>query len=453
MGTISSSLVAQVAAAVLAFGIAAGAQEPLVRTGPHFAVHFHAGALPGPLAARLVDDALAVAEGTWLSLEKLLGLRTLEPSALHVYAEEPEFRALEKQHRPTGLPRESLVLLEPRQAHVLLWPRLSLQAYQIVGVPEPLRQAIVSDCAQLAAAQHSSAAIEDPWLAEVFAYAVLEGMINPKHEFGLEPAYDTRRLVIYHDYEQRRPRELRGTILDFSVATTKQEVELQEEKKCLMAQMMAATGGSWAKKLLGSTPKKDTPRAVLRNDSVDSVLGSKWPRIESQFTKMCQKIKPVWRESSPMAALRDGRLLVVGDPDHAAQFHALKPPPAGGYAIRGTFEVKPCGEDSFRLQVDWDEQSMIGCFFGVGRVRVERWNIGDGKWDKLAEGKAPITAGVPFEGAVEVGATVRVLVGGNEYCNWEPGDRKMHGLWSFGTNDCVVLVEKLRIEPLVAGKK
>ncbi|HEX5052659.1 MAG TPA: hypothetical protein VFZ65_12860 [Planctomycetota bacterium] len=452
MGTYLRWRMVRLATLAVAFAGAAAAQEPLVRTGEHFVVHFHTSKLPGALAARLADDALAAAESTWPAIDKLLGLRSLTPPVLHVYAEPEQFRALEQQHRAGLLPVESFALLGSAEAHLLLWPQLSQKALEITGLPDTTRQAIMSRSAQLAAAAHSNAAIEDPWLAEVFGYAVLEGLVNPKQEFGIEPAYDTRRMLLHYDFEQRNPRELHGTILDFDEPKTPRESEAQEENKCIMAQMMAASGGTWAKKLLGSTAKKGSPRVVTRVDAVEKVLGTKWLRTESLFAKLCQKVKPVWRESAPMAALRGDRLLVVGDPDRAAQFHALLPPPDGAYAIRGRFEVKPCGEDSFRLQIDWDEKSMIGCWFGVGRVRVERWNIG-GDWEQLAEGKAPILAGVPFEGAVEVGDTVRVLVDGHEYCAWERGDRKMHGLWSFGVNDCVTFVEKLRIEPLHAAKK
>ena len=109
--------------------------------------------------------------------------------------------------------------------------------------------------------------------------------------------------------------------------------------------------------------------------------------------------------------------------DTPASFSALAPPPGDRYAIRATCRVQPCSLDSFRIQLDWNQDSMIGCYFGVGAVSVERWEVGTSQWHRLARAEAPIRAGQPFELAVEVGQEVRHLVDGNEYVKWDRGDR------------------------------
>lgn len=430
----------------LAAAVAAQAAEPLQRAGEHFAVRLHPGALSAPLAGQLADASLAAAESAWPTIGKLLGAKNPTPPVLHVYADEPAYRALEREHAP-GFERPSFARLAEQAAHVLLWPGLSAQALAIVGLPDSTRQQLIGCAAQLVAAQHARIAVEEPWLAEVFAYAVRESIVHPKRAFGREPDFDSRRLLLHHDLAQGKLRELRGSYMDFSTPTTKQQFDAQEESKCLMAQMMADSGKGWAKKLLPSSCKDEgKPRAIVRTNAVERVLGTNWTKIESHFSELCMKVAPVWRAAGPMAAATDGGMLVVGTQDTPASFSALAPPPGDRYAILAKCKLAPCASDSFRIQLDWNEASMIGCFFGVGAVSVERWEVGTSSWTPLAKGKAPIVAGQPFELAVEVGPTVRLSVDGHEYAQWDRGDRTMQGLWSVGVNDCVVWIDGLRIE-------
>ncbi|HEX6812828.1 MAG TPA: hypothetical protein VF384_14475 [Planctomycetota bacterium] len=441
-----------VAAAALLTVTRAQSAEPLVRPGAHFVVHFHGGKLPAALAGKLADESLAAAESAWAKIAELLSLREQKPPAVHVYAEEAAFRAVEKRLGGGGVPVESLGKLDAQEAHVLMWPQLSEKALAIVGLPSPTAQAIVSRAAQLSAAQQAPAAVKDPWLAEVFAYAVLESIVNPKHTFGLEPAYDTRRSFYFQLLEARQPPQLKSMVLDFEVPATRRDHDDEEERKCTMAQMMSATGGTWAKKLLSKPAKKITARVEARLQAIESVLGDNWVRTESLFSKMGQIVKPVWKENLPMTAVRGKRLMMAGNDDHTASFHAVQLPPKSDYAIRGTFELHPCGDDSCRVQLDWDEKSMIGVFLRVGKWQVKRWQTG-GDWEQLKEGNAPIAPKQPFEVGVEVTkAAVRVLIGGVEVGTWPCGDRAMRGRWLMAVNDAVLFLENLRLEPLAAKK-
>ncbi|HEU4420301.1 MAG TPA: hypothetical protein VFT55_15295 [Planctomycetota bacterium] len=449
MGTRSCSrmaLAAAAAASLLAVA-PAQAQATLDRSGAHFAVHFHPGALPQALAARLADESLAAAESAWAKTAEWLSLREQKPPAIHVYAEVAAYRAVEKQHGGGAVPIESMARLEAQEAHVLLWPQLSNEALAIVGLPSSTSQAILQRAAQLSVAQFAPTAVKDPWLAEVVGYGVLESIVNPGHKFGLEPAYDTRRSFYFQLLEDRQPPQLKSMVLDFEVPATRRDHDDEEERKCTMAQMMAATGPGWAKKLLAKTKRKVTARVDTRFAAIESVLGTDWVKIESLFSKLGQNVKPVWKENLPMTALRGTRLLMAGNDNHTASFHAVQLPKKGSdYTVRATFELHPCGDDSCRLQLDWDEKSMIGVFFGPGKFQVKRWATG-GDWQMLKEGKAPIVAKQPFEAAVEVGKTqLRVLVGGAEVGTWPCGERGMHGRWLMAVNDCVVWIENLRIE-------
>lgn len=437
-----------------AASIAQDTTPAIVRTGAHFEVHFHSHATDGAVAGKVADEALAAAERTWPAISKLLKMRKATAPTLHLYADMETFRKLEKEHTKNQVPLESFVRLAEQEAHVLLWPQLTPAALAVVGLPETTRQAVMQRSAQLMAAQRCSLAVADPWMAEVFAYVVLEGLVNPKHEFGVDLAYDTRRAVLAHDLKHGNPRELRGSFMDFSIAATRAEHDLQEEKKCLMGQVMAAMNKKWAQKLLPpQKPKKkkmEVPRVTIRGAAVRRVLGKSWTKIESQFSEVCNDVAPVWRVTGAMAAAHKDGLIAAGNSDHTAAFSSQQDLPDGDYVIRSTCKLHPSGEDSFRIQLDWDQKSMIGCFFGVGRVQVKRWSP-EKNWELLAEGQAPVHANVAFEVAVEAGQKIRLLVNGNSYVEWDRGDREMRGTWSVGINDCVVWLNKLRLEPL--GKK
>lgn len=426
------------------------ASAPIGRTGAHAVVQLHPGALAPALAERLADEAQRAAESAWPVIDDWLGTKLQKPVRLHVYADEPAYRAAATANG-ASLPLESFARLAEGEAHVLLWPLLSVKATALVGLPEPTRQELIARCAQLAAVQAAPFAVADPWLGEVFGYAVLEEIVNPKHQFGCDPAYDARRAKVWQKLVDRQPVLLQPRILDFAARTTRAEHDDHETDKCLVARMLAASGKGWAKKLFTKPPKKATTRSEIRSAAVDRVLGTDWLKTESLFTKHCQTIRPVWRETAPMASWRDGKLWLAGTAEKAQQMQALEPPPSGDYRIRGRFTISPCNDSTFRLQLDWRDNSMIGCFFGVDVYSIEKWTTGN-EWETLAQGKAPIAAGKPFDAAVEVGKQVKLFVDGVEIASWDPGARTMRGHWSVGVNDCVVQVEGLQLEA-IAGKR
>lgn len=428
--------------------------QNVARSGEHFSVSFAGGALPAGLTAKLADQAVAAAEESWPAVSQLLGMRKATPPMLHIHTDVAAYRKLEQEFAPKKLPQPFFVRLEEQEAHLLLWPALSQQALEVVGLPGTTRQMLLRAGAQLMAAQYSSAAAADPWLAEVFAYAVLEGIVNPKHEFGCDPAYDSRRLLLCADLEQGQDRELRGTYMDFSLPTTQLEADKQEEQKCIMSQMMAGTKKGWARKLLPKSSKRASRKSkkrqpvVTRAKAVAAVLGKRWSKIESSFSTMCMKVQPVWRADGPTFTRHELGMLAVGTKDTPASCRARQAPDAVPYAIRAKCKLQPCGDNAFRVHLDWDQSTLIGCFFSVGEVSVRRWQVGTSDWHELAKGKAPIYAGQSFEAAVEVTDTVRLLVNGLEYAKWDRGSRAMTGTWSVSVSDCVLWIEQLRIESL-----
>jgi hypothetical protein len=450
MGTEALRIVRLAMLAVCAAPLPAQEGAPVVRTGAHFAVHVHPGALAAPLVARLADSSLAAAESCWPLLEKLLGVKAGKPLPVHLYVEETPYRNLAKAAGISAF-RDAFADTGKLEAHALVWPRLSAQALEIVGLPETTAHEVVRCAAALVAAQSSPAAVADPWLGEVFAWGLLEELVNPQDQWGVDPAYDTRRQPLIRKLELGELLQISGTILNFQVAATRDAAEEVDGHQCLLARALRATGKDWAKKLLAKPPKKAGSRAEVRQAAIDRAFGTDQVKIDSQFIKLHQHSKPQWRITAPMAARRDGKLWCAGTQELSAQIQAVQRPPANGdYAVRGTFELRPCRDDAARIQLDWDGKSMVGFFFGVGKWRVETWQLG-GEWQQVATGPAPIRAGAPFDAAVEVvGKEARLFVGGQQVGTWDTGARTMRGIWSFGVSDCVVLVDKLRLEPLGA---
>jgi len=442
MGTIAPWCV-RVAVPCLLLAVLAS-QSPLVRTGPHFAVHLHATSLPAPLAERLADRALAAAESVWTRCEQTIGAKPGKVVTVHLHGDEPAFRNAQRAAGVSAF-RDAYVRPDGPEAHVLLWPTLSNAALELVGLPDPTAHEVIRSAAMLVAASHSAAVVADPWLGEVFAWGVLEEMVNPQHAFGVDPAYDTRRQPLVRKLDAREALVLKGTILDFEVAPSREAAEEDDGHQCLLARTMAAHHKDWAKRLLDKPSKRAGSRAEIRTAAVERALGTNWIKTDALFTKLHQHAQPRFQLTAPMAANRDGKLLCAGVPQKSMQFQSVVLPPSGDYAVRGRFTIQPCGDDAFRIQLDWNQKSMVGFFFAVGKWSIESWEVG-GEWKTLASGKAPIHRNVPFDAAVEVGRNVRMLVSGAEIAAWDPGERTMRGRWSVGVNDCVVTIEGLRCE-------
>jgi hypothetical protein len=421
-----------------------GAQTALERGNEQVRLLMQPGALEPALASRLADAALVAATSAWAPVQALWAPKLTSPIELQLHADAPTFRALEQK---AGITVPDELWFDPATGvvHVLLLAGLSPQARSMVGLGST--ESVLVRAAVLGfAAKSSPLVVADPWLGEVLGWAVLEANSNPKHAYGLDPGYDTRRLPLWRAHAEGKFDELKSKVMDFAVATTVEQQATLWADQCVMARTMAATGKDWAKKLLGKPPKKVPPRGEVRAAAVERVFGSDWRKSDALYQRLHANCAPRWQLLAPMATVRDGRLQCVGGTTTSMQFQANELPPPGDYTIRGSFELQPCGDDACRIQLDWDGTSMIGCFFGIGSWRIERWQSG-GDWQPLANGKAPIVRGKPFEAAVAVGKVVRLLVDGSEVGSWDCSQRTMRGRWSFGVSDCVVFVDQLRLLP------
>jgi hypothetical protein len=422
-------------------------QQPIERTGSAFAITLQRGKLDEALAGRLADEALAVADGVFPAIERtLLIRRAAKPSRIHLHAVEATFRGVEKARTGFGALRQRVATLAQQEAHVLLWPQLLATDLAAVGLPGPTRTDIALVAAQLLAAQKSTAAVTDPWLAEVFAYAMLEGKQAQPPRFGIDPAFDSRRFL--HRWRAKEANSLRYWVTELEPKPEANAVAYAEEGKCLAAQLLATGGGDWARRLLQEPARPGSTALVVRETAVERVLGGDWAKIDARWRKQIAGLEVPFYVLNPMVMPQGKRWVMVGTPDRAATLDCHEPLPEGPYCVRASFELRAPDDDGVRVQLDWNDASYIGLFFRAGDVRLMEWQPGK-PWTEIRKVPVPIANGRPFDVAVEVGAvagTLVVRVDGAECLRW-PHGRTMRGSWSIAKNEIPVLVEGLCVEP------
>jgi hypothetical protein len=434
----------------------AGAQEPAPPAaspseakGPHFHVQFHHAGLPGPLAERLAAAALAGAESAWPAAEKLLQLGRGRPATIHLYDDAATFRTLEQQHTGSKDLREVVVRLREQEAHLLLWPTLVPRDLDVVGLPVTTIDNLVLAAAQLLAAQRSNAAASDPWLGTVFAYAVLEGRAPRPATAGVDPIYDWRR---HWHCDQEQPPSVRSWILNDSPPRTRDELERANEACCLFAQMLANGGADWARKLLASPAKPGAGATVVRDAAVERVLGKDWAKTSDRWRQLLIGWRPEFLATAPMVARDGARWLMIGSFEKPATMWWLRKLPEGPYRLQLRCTLHHRDDDGLRVEMDWDEKSLVAFFLRSGGVAVGTWTR-EKNWGPLTQARAAIVAGKPFDVVIAVDAEpgrVTVDVDGVRALRWPYAGRTMQRSIALVKNEGPAWVEGVRIEP--AGK-
>jgi hypothetical protein len=306
--------------------------------------------------------------------------------------------------------------------------------------------------AEAVAAQRAPVVAIDPWLAHVFAYAVLEGKQAQSPVYGVDYVFDNRR---YEYASSDNPPKLRSVLLSVP-PTTPGEFVWAEETKVLAAQLFAGCGAEWARKLLQSPSKPTKDVRAVRDAAVERVLGKDWAKTEAKWQKQIAAIKVPFWIVSPLVVHHGKRLALVGTRETASTVFAEDPVPKGAYRIKATCALS--GVDSgggLRIQLDWDEESLIGVRLHQDLIDLALWVEGDPDWKVLTQGKAAIALHKPFDVAIDVGVEPNNLVlriDGVEVLRWDCSKRAMRGSWSLANNEAVSFVEDLRIEPVAAGK-
>jgi hypothetical protein len=422
------------------------AQDGVVRAGPTFEVVVHPGKEPEALVAKVADEALSVVESAAPVLAKWQ-LKASKPVTVHLHLGESSFRETEAGHSPHRFQVESFVSKLDGVAHTLLWPHRKAEVLEQVGLAGATADHLVVSAVQSLVMQQFPTAKQDPWLAEIVAWGLLEVLRNPTGRFGADPGFDSRRSRRF-----RLPRQA-SQLEDWPYAkdpSTRDALDQRIEGCCMIAQLGAAAGGTWAKRLLTAAPKGKKPHDQLarRLAALAAGLGADEKKRGEKWSALLGSLKPAYQISSGDVAKVGERLLLVGGDEIPTVLTGIQPLPAGDYAIRGRFEVGGTPVES-RIQLDWDQETLLGVFFGADVAFLSRWDAAAARWHDLLKKPAVIRVGVPVELSVEVrGRELVVLVDGVECLRHETGSRTMHHEWSVAIHETVLWAENLRVEAL-----
>jgi hypothetical protein len=427
---------------------AAAAQGDVTRIGKTFTVTLHPGNLPQAVAARLADEALAAAERVRPALDQLTLCPAKKP-VIHVYADESPFRELAAETTKLAFEVEGFVQMDAGCAHVLLWPCLEAGDYSLVGLPPDTEYQVMLQAVQFAVFKRHAWVRDDPWRAGVVAHGIVDEVLNPQAASGVDSMFDDRRYW-YAALAKRNAPKLRDELDLTDAPADRSSFDARTQAMGLVAQTLAVAGSGTIGKLL-LMPDETLPSIpAQRAAAVESILGKDWKGIEERFTKVLSSPHPQWEVSSPSVAYRAGRLLLIGPAgtENGATLTAIEPPPPGPYAIRATCELVPGRTKDLRVQLDWDEASVLACFLQDDEFWVARWENGGTTWQKILVVKSPVVAGRPFALSIEVDTKLRVVVDDKQVFEFDYGERTMHGRWSIAKNLGPVWLTDLRCEPL-----
>ena len=448
--SVAATSACRMVAALLLVAAAAG-QADITRTGRTFAVTLHRGDLPLAVAGRLADEALAAAERVRPALDQLTLCQSKKP-VIHVYSDERPFRALAAETTKLAFDIEGFVQMAAGCAHVLLWPCLEAGDYSLVGLPPDTEYQVMLQAVQIAVFQRRAWVRGDPWRAGVVARGIVDEMLNPVGSTGV-PILVNRHCWHAALAKGKAPR-LRDELDLTDAPADRSTFDARTHSMGLVAQTLATAGPGAIGRLLLLPDEMLPSIAAQRAAAVESILGKDWKTIEETFAKVLSSLRPQWEVSSPAVAWRGGRLLLVGpaSTENGATLTAIEPPPPGAYAIRAMCELVPGRTKDLRVQLDWDEASVLACFVQDDEFWVARWENGGTTWQKLLIAKSPVVAGRPFALSIEVDATLRVVVDDKQVFEFDYGQRTMRGRWSIAKNLGPVWLTDLRCEPLAPTK-
>ncbi len=433
----------------IAFALPAKAQADVVRTGKSFALTLHPGKLDEALAARLADEALAALEALRPTLDKL-GVKPPMNGAVHLHAGEATYRPLEKGATTYSFLAEDFTRADGSEAHVLLWPELSAEVLGTLGLPPWTAQSLQRCGVEMAALQAADHVQQDPFLAQVVAFGVLDAANNPAGKYGVDPSFDDRRSA-YADHHRKGNASLFDSIVrDLTPTVKRDQLAMRHEKATLTAQLCATTGASWARRLLA---KQQKPLAVLptRQALFTSILGKDDAKTEHRFSSLLATLKPVWKWTNPGIGARGGKIVLAAGKD-SIEFRAFAPPPTGPFAVRGKARLQATPKGSLRIALGEAEQLQWNASLESDGVSLHVWDKAKSKWQQVKYVERPL-GDREFELSVEFDGNVRVLVDGALVVEAPRDGRDVHGVLVVGFTEALVFLDGLRCEPLGVAKK
>jgi hypothetical protein len=228
----------------------------------------------------------------------LLPLKARKVSTLHLYADEPAFRTVEKRF-PSPY-RVEACCASPEEAHVLLRPILPSDALAIVGLPAPTASELQRCAIEQVVWPLVPTTDERAWMRNVAVAGLLDAVRNPKHEPGVDLDYDAVRGWLPKERPRLAELRLQGLCNLDLPAANRGAAATNRTYYALAAQYLAGADRSgWARKLLGKHKEPQVDHSVHRHSitavhrrqaALEAVLGTDWPKTESKFHRLCAGI-------------------------------------------------------------------------------------------------------------------------------------------------------------------
>lgn len=419
------------------------------RAGNKFEVVVHGGDLPPDLVTELADAALAAVESAQ-PVHQAWQIVPAKKVVVHLYRDRKDYGKSER-----SLPSRAEHHFRANragEAHVKILPEAPEAMLRAIRLPPATEDALVVASTMAAVMQRYPVAVEEPWLAGVVGWGVLEQLRNPDDRPGVDPAGDARRW--FHSKPPDDATTL-GQWLASSDPKDANQATFSVESQCLVAQLGRATGSGWVKKML-SVKRKTGQLTPWRELAVEALLGDPKKR-EDKWRKLVTGLAPQWCVPKGDAGLRAGRFLLMGCGD-GTNLKARKPIPDQPYVLRGRCQIDgTTGPTEMPAQIDFAEvrgdqdqyESSLVVGFQIGTVRV--LDAQRDTSETLAREQVDIKPGVPFEYAIEVGQTLRVKVDGVT-CIDLPTCRQRAGNWLVSGYFVPVWFDSPRVELLDGAK-
>ena len=257
------------------------------RVGANVQLRVHPGELPGDVAERLADDALAALERAWPDVLKIVKPKATEPLVVQLHAGARTARPAEQRLRADAVPLEVAVAPRGQEAHVLLWPALSERALRNIGLPRATGQNLVYALAKQVV-QRELGERADDWAGDIVALGVLELHVNPKRGGGVDPYYDGRRVAAFVDHRDGKGvMALQGVLADALSPGDRASFVSRSEGRALLAEQLSQKTSTWAQTLMRNLkgPRDGVVFVEDRQKAVEAVLGRKWDRTQQRFEK------------------------------------------------------------------------------------------------------------------------------------------------------------------------
>jgi hypothetical protein len=434
-------------AALAAWPLAA--QSDVQRGGKTFKIVLHPGKLEAALAERMADEALAAVEALQPMLDKW---QVRAPKAtLHVHATQDTFHAIEKLSTEFQFTVGAFATADGSEAHVLMSPALSPLILEQLGLPPSVARSLQVMAGETAALQFSEAARQDRLLARIFAYGLVDAVVDPGNKCGVDPDFDDRRTIYTGAWQKERTLSF-ADVFGGERPRSPRDLDLQIEQASFFAQLAAESNPGWARKLLAK-PAKGSSGRTASDAVIESIFGKDVAKADRRLAALVAATKPVWYISGGCVGSRGGKIVLAGEEKQTGSLRVCTKAPDPPYAIRGRASMAAGPRPELRVVIDDSENSAFCVLIGPQYVSAVPFDKKSEKYGPGGEGSCEWKLGTEVEIAIEIDKEVRVSLDGRPVVTCARPRTPLSGSWALEVNNTLVWLRDWRCEPLQAAKK